>query len=450
MLKEPLVIIYESRLDYLNLYCLNLQVYVSAKFVICNRFDELVDMIKKENPDLIFISLVSEDKVLEKIQKINNAVKDKFSKPICYIQIKSKKNIVKDDYKELTISDIDVSVKDIVSTVAKKMKITAKYMSELNVGEYYPINLKYILPGWQATQPFYTKQQDGTFKVILAKGQYFKKELIDTLGLTTNVYCKSDFRLEVINSFTSSIKSILEQENLEVGERYEQTEIAFNMISQSVATIGLPETTLNLAKSTIRSMEKLITQIPSLSKLYRMFLEENTSMRFKHSMLASYMGQYVLKDQSWNNHSITQQWSYLCFFHDIILDQDSYLLFEYDDDVKKSQLTEKEKSIVLNHAQMASKMISQMKEIPIGIDVLIKQHHGSKMGNSLSEISMTISPLCIIFILIENYVHFFLSNNESVKKPEEIATFIDSLFKKYPYPNYKKMIPLLRTIPIRD
>jgi hypothetical protein len=72
------------------------------------------------------------------------------------------------------------------------------------------------------------------------------------------------------------------------------------------------------------------------------------------------------------------------------------------------------------------------------------------MGNSLSEISMTISPLCIIFILVENYVHFLLSENERIKKPDEILSLVESLFKKYPYPNYKKMIPLLRSIPLRD
>lgn len=385
------------------------------------------------------------DKAGDKISKLNAVLRDKFVKPLCYIQFKENEK-----FSEVTKYESDVPVKDIVSNIAKKMGITAKYMTDLDVGQYYPIPLKYILPGWQATQPFYKKTSDGNYSIVLPKGQYFTKDLIENIGIDKEVYCLSSYRVEVINSFTTSIKSILEKENLTTVERFAQTEVAFDMISQSVSTIGLPETTMQLAKTTIRSMEKIVTEVPNLSKLYKMLLDDNKSMRFKHSLICTYLGQYVLKDQSWNNANITQQWSYLCFFHDIILDRDELLLYEYDEDVKKAKISDKDKALILNHAQMTSKVISQMKEIPIGIDTLIKQHHGSKMGNSLSEISMSISPLCIIFILVENYVHFLLSENERIKKPEEIISFIDSLFKKYPYPNYKKLIPLLRTIPMKD
>jgi hypothetical protein len=445
MKKDPIVIIYEPRVDYLNLYCLNLAVYVNAKYIVCSKFDETIGEIKKQNPDLVLIGLTEADKVSEKLLKINGTIKDKFVKPICFVQAKSTEK-----FKEITLYDADVSVKEVVSTVAKKMGITAKYMAEQNVGEFYPIPLKYILPGWQATQTFYKKNASEEMSVALPKGQIFTKDIIDLLGVENDVYCKSSYRLEVVNSFTSNIKTMLESETMPVEERFQQTEIAFEMVSQSISNIGLPETTMQLAKTTIRSMEKIVGQVNSLSKLYKLLLNDNQSLRFKHSLIASYLGQFVLKDQSWNNPNIIQQWSYLCFFHDIVFDRDELILYEYDDDVKKAKISDKDKAIILNHAQMSAKVVSQAKEIPLGVDVLIKQHHGSKMGNSLSEISMSISPLCIIFILVENYVHFILSNNESVKKPEEIITFIDTLFKKYPYPNYKKMIPLLRTIPLKD
>jgi len=445
MKKEPTVIVFEPRIDYLNLYCLNLQVYVNATFIICNKFDELIGEIKKKTPDLILISLLEADKVSEKLQKLNLTIKDKFVKPITYVQAKTTEK-----YSELTMYDSDVPVKEVVSNIAKKMGITAKYMAELDVGEHYPIPLKFVIPGWQVVQPLYKKNENGDLVVALPKNQVITKEFIDSYGVDAELFCKSSFRLEVINSFTSNIKSMLDSEKLVLADRFQQTEIAFDMISQSVASVGLPETTLQLAKSTIRSMEKIVAQVPTLSNLYKMLLEDNSSLRFKHSMLCSYIGQFVLKDQSWNNPSITQQWSYLCFFHDIVLTRDEMAMYEYDEDVKKSKMSDKDKALVLNHAQMGAKVVSQAKEIPLGIDVLIKQHHGSKMGNSLSEISMSISPMCIIFILVENYVNFLLSNSESIKSPQEIIQFIDSLFKKYPYPNYKKVIPLLRSIPLKD
>jgi flagellar motor component MotA len=446
MKKEPVVIIYEPRIDYLNLYCLNLQVYVNAQYIVCEKFEDLLTELRKKSPDLILINLFDDPKLNEKLSKLNQMLKDKFVKPITYVSAKTPEK-----YSELTLFGQDIKVKELVSTIAKKMGITAKYMSEQDVGEYYPLPIKYLLPGWQATQTIFKKNTQSEYVAALAKGKIFTKEFIDShTHFFPELYCKSSMRLEVINSFTSNIQDILDSEILSNEDRFIQTEIAFDMISESVRNIGLPETTMSLAKSSIRSMEKVITGISSLSKLYRMLIEENSSTRFKRSIISSYIGQFVLKDQSWNNPNITQQWSYLCFFHDIILDRDELAHFEYDEDVKKSNLSDREKALVLNHAQMAAKIISQTKEIPIGIDVLIKQHHGSKMGNSLSEISMSISPLSIIFILVENYVKFILSDNERAKKPEEVISYIDSLFKKYPYPNYKKLIPVLRTIPLKD
>lgn len=48
MKKEPVVVVYEPRIDYLNLYCLNMQVYLNANYVVCNRYEELLAEVKKK------------------------------------------------------------------------------------------------------------------------------------------------------------------------------------------------------------------------------------------------------------------------------------------------------------------------------------------------------------------------------------------------------------------
>ncbi len=442
---EPTIFLFEPRVDYLNLYCLNLMVYANAKFVIFNRYEDLLAEVKAKSPDTVFVSMANQEKVSEKLLKLNLVMKDKFVKPLCIVQAKTNEK-----FPELNLYEEDLSAKEVVSSVAKKMGITAKYMAELDVGEYFLIPVKYILPGWQVIQPFYKKEGDGKFSVFLNKDAYFTQELVETLKAeNTELFCKSSYRLEIINSFTNNIKSLLDSSSLSVEDRFKQTNVAFNMISESVSSIGLPETTMQLARSSISSMEKLVAKQNGLGSLYDALLKDGSSKRFKHALISSFIGQFVLKDQSWNNSHITSQWSYLCFFHDIVLTKDSYLDFNFDDEVKKSKtLNAKEKNLILTHAQMSAKLISQVKDIPVGIDTLIKQHHGSKMGNSLSEISLSVSPMCTIFMLVENYVHFLLSGNEKKKSAEEIHDFIETLFKKYPYPNFKKLIPLLRTIPL--
>jgi hypothetical protein len=444
MNREPVAILYEPRINYLNLYRLNLQVYVSAKFIVCRKFDDLVYEIKNNEVDLILMNLAKEEKTDEKLKKINSMIQSKTEKPICFVQAATIVN-----YSELQVSDADILVKDIVSSVAQKMAITAKHMSELQVGEYYPISLRFVMPGWQVAQAIYRKKKDNSYSVILDKGLLFTQVFINELGSDTDIYCKSIHRLEIINSFTATIKSILDQSNLPIEERFEQTEIAFELITEAVGVIDLPNEIINLSRATIRSMEKIVVQIPSLASLYRSFVKQNSSMRFKHSLLMIYLGQFIIQKQSWNTPHITQQWTYLCFFHDIALDRDEYLDFEYDEDVKNSDFSSVEKNLILNHAQITAKLLADVKDIPVGLDVLIKQHHGSKMGNTLSGVSMSISPICIIFIMLENYVHFFLSKNEAPKTTKEITNFIEDLFIKFPFPNYKRFIPFLRSIPIK-
>ncbi|MBY0416081.1 MAG: hypothetical protein K2Q18_18055, partial [Bdellovibrionales bacterium] len=240
-----------------------------------------------------------------------------------------------------------------------------------------------------------------------------------------------------------------DQSNLPIEERFDQTEIAFELITEAVGIIDLPPEIINLSRATIRSMEKIIVQIPELAALYRSFVAQNSSRRFKHSLLMIYLGQFVIQKQSWNTPHITQQWTYLCFFHDIALDRDEFLDFEYDEDVMNSALSSTEKHLIINHAQITAKLLGDIRDLPVGLDVLVKQHHGSKMGNSLTGISMSISPICIIFIMLENYVNFLLVNNEAPKTSKEITNFIEELFVKYPFPNYKRFIPFLRLIPIK-
>jgi hypothetical protein len=444
MKNGPVAFIFETRIDYLNLYCLNLKVYVNAQFIVFQTFEDVLNALKNNSPDLMLIGLEDQDDPQDKMDRLDLVIGKKSSPPLSFVVGESKKR-----HKNFSIYDQTVPVKDVVSSIAKKMGITAKYMSELDLGEYYPIASRYILPGWQATKDIFVKNNKNEMELAIKEGQMFTGDFLKKLGDDGEIFCLSSKRLDVINSFISNIKSQLESKNLSVKERSIQTNFAFEMVSESVGQIGLPGTIIQLAKSTIKSIDSVAKSSPSIKKLYDEFLKDTNSIRFKKSVITTYLGQFMLADQTWNNPNITLQWSYLCFFHDILLTRDEYLFYSNDNEVKKSNLSDKEKELVLAHAQMAAQLLAQVKEAPVGIDMLVKQHHGSKMGNSLSETSLSISPLCVIFILVEKYALFLLSDDEKIKDQTDALIFVDELEKKYPYPNFKKMLPLLRTIPFK-
>ena len=162
-----------------------------------------------------------------------------------------------------------------------------------------------------------------------------------------------------------------------------------------------------------------------------------------------FIGHHLLPHIPWASKQHEESWTHLCFFHDIMLTKDEWIFIDHEFDLEKHKLNNGEKTIILNHARLAARVVSQIKELPIGIDTLIKQHHGSKMGDGLGKMSMSISPLAILFVIVENYTHFLLTEPEKAKTPEGHHDFIESLFRKYPFPNYKKIIPYLRSIPLK-
>jgi len=438
----PHILICDPRIDFQNIYCLNLLVFINAKLVVIPDFKQLMVELEKTDPDGVFLSISEDTKKLDPMMRLRSLTKDKKKKPIMIVQ-----GIKESAYEEIIAFSREVEVKELVQTFAKKFGITSQFMATLKTDEHYPLPAKYILPGWQAIYPVFIKDEQGNLVTLLKEKEFFTKELLDKIK-TQNIYVRSDLRLEFVNMFTKGLGDLLSSKTLSDDVRVEQTDLAFNMISQSFATVGLPETSMVLAKKSIESMETLIDSVKTLKGLYDLLTKNKASYRFKHSILSCHLGLFILQKQPWANKNHLGQWTYLCYFHDLSLTTDQQAKVQEENEYATSQsFTPDEKLLIKNHAQMAAKILSQIKELPMGLDVLVKQHHGAKMGDSL-KVSMSVSVLSIVFILVEGYTQFILSGNEVKKTPEMINQFIEGMFKKYPYPNYRKLIPLLRDIPV--
>lgn len=441
---KPKIFLYDPRIDFQNTYCLNLLVYANAELRIFPKLEKLFQILWEEEVDGVFIHIAKDQKKVEDILfNLYAPIKKRDKKPIVLVH-----GISNSPYEELIPFERDIPVKDLVQTFAKKAGITAQYMAKLNVGEYFEIPTQYLLPGWQVVQPIFFYDKDKQLCQLLKEGEFFTPELLETLK-NSNILVKSQYRLELINSFTSKLKEKLDQE-MPIKERVSLTDTAYQMISNTMQSLELPETSLLLAKSAIGSMEKIVHSNKTLSELYKVITDDKTSLRFKHVLVSMFLGHHLLRQIPWASKQHEESWSHLCFFHDIMLTKDEWIFIDHEFDLEKLKLDPKDKAIVINHARLAARVVSQVKELPVGIDTLIKQHHGSKMGDGLGKMSMSISPLAILFVIVENYTHFLLTEPEKAKMAEENHDFIESLFKKYPFPNYKKTIPYLRNIPFKS
>ena len=101
-----------------------------------------------------------------------------------------------------------------------------------------------------------------------------------------------------------------------------------------------------------------------------------------------------------------------------------------------SKLSSDNKNIINNHALQSSLIIERFPKVPTGTDIIIKEHHGSKSGIGLPDsLSISISPLSMMFIVVEHFVGEFLKikgnpTNENIK---DIFTILEKRYNKLTY-----------------
>lgn len=435
------VLILDDRLDYRNIFCLNMLVYTEADIKIFKDFDTLMDHLEDNSVDGVIINTTPELLKRDPDFHINNLLKLNPIRPQVFMI-----GLEKSPYETITCISHDEQPREIIRGLAQKAGITAQMMATSWKDEYYPLPIKYFIPGWQVVRPIYAIEGDRNVK-LLTSGDIITQQFLEDFSDIEQIYLKSEFRLEVVNSFTESIVNTLADDKISARERAVSTGTAYKMIAESINTIGLPDKSVELANNAISSMEKLVQSEPNLMKLAEMLDKDNQSLNFCHSMLLCHTGIHILKMSPWANKQHVNQWTGLCFFHDMLLSKDEWVFVESETDLKHLKATEKEKAVIKNHAKLTAKLLSQYKNLPTGIDTLVKQHHGTKMGDSLGKVSMGITPMAVLFVLLEDWVKVYIQYKEQDMKEYDYAEFINTLYKKYPYPNFRKQIDQLRKVP---
>ena len=110
--------------------------------------------------------------------------------------------------------------------------------------------------------------------------------------------------------------------------------------------------------------------------------------------------------------------------------------------MRSAKLSSRENDALLNHAHHAATLVQTFPRLPQGVDIIIKQHHGSTNGVGFPEVlTAAISPLAIFFMVIEDFSSKVLAMEDT---PENIVKSMrESLIplkEKYQLPSYRKIV----------
>lgn len=257
-----------------------------------------------------------------------------------------------------------------------------------------------------------------------------------------NFYIEKEKFRDFVDFSTLQVSLTLKRINSNEGDRAKLNSDAFNLMTERVQMLGIDKYTVELVKSAVESMEDSLGSNNALVNYLNLLKSNSYSYGYSHSYLCCLLLHKISKQFDWCTAALKEKLTLVSYFHDISLTEE---LVDYNcaEDLKYGHLDEYDKVLVTNHAQVSANIVSAFDFIPEGVGSIIREHHGSKNGVGFQEsLSSTISPVSMMFVVVENFVDEFL-NFGYVPTTEEIESILEMLKAKYTKLTYEETIVAL-------
>ncbi len=430
-----------------DIYSLNLKFYTDSHVIIRKTVDEGLKHLKEPGVRLDFILLiqtVEDKKALSDFCQFFKNNKVNSSLLVCGPVDPIPGNI-------LFISSA-FDIKTMIKTVARLLDITAKKMVEVSVPDYIPFATRLLEHLSKTPVPLHLKNGE-QYKIEWKAEEEILADKVSKLMTdgTEDIYIQAPHRLRFLNALSSALLIRLSKEKMNPEEALGFSEKGMEVVASQLFNQNSVNEVKELAAICVEHLDKTIKEIPNIEKLIRMLINSNSNYAFMHSVLTAYVAKKVIENLSWGSKEQAEKVGFVLFYHDIYLVP---FFNEYPECVGEKDLlmhpglNDQEKDIILKHALMAAELLRQMKQIPIGADSIVMQHHGTTNGIGFPvECKDDISPLAKVILIAEDYVNYFLINmnsmNQSKASPE---VFFAEIHQRYPKTTYKKIINTLQTL----
>ena len=349
----------------------------------------------------------------------------------------------------LNEESIDENISQITNLI--KEKINEKFK---NNSDFIPVDSEQFL-NFENSQlacdvyiKIITKKTGDKFlKRLHASDHFTKKEIknyIDS-GLK-EFYIPVEQYLSYINMISLEITKSLKNSKNDHLDIFKLNSFAYETALGRLKVFGVvDDITIHLANETIKKITKSIEKNLILTSYLKHLKSNTSSFAFFHCFLIAILSEKLSKQYDWYSLQARDKLIYLSYFHDLSLTNSKLSAIHSDVDIELSSLSEEDKKLVLNHASESAKLIESFKEIPFGLAQLVNEHHGSKKGYGFPEhISTSVSPMAIMFIVIEDFANLFIK--EKAETTDDIEKIFNSLKIKYSNPVYTETLLSLQSI----
>lgn len=426
------ILLVESNILYKQLYCLNFQMYLGmTDVIVVENAIEAIDYLKNNKVDIVLSKHIIKNENSSEILEafMNDEVKET---PLIIIG--------KRDMFSFGASYIDSSInlKKILRVLAGILNVSAKDMARKKVQEYIKIPKEYL----KNITWINVNIHDANQQIIIEKDNILNYEDIDSQVTDEFIYIYHLDRLQFTEHFSNEIVSQLDDCQLTTKEQVLLGEVLTDEISVRVSKFGISASTIEQCKK----MQKVVEDVcenTSLRKLFDNLVEQKSSYRYRHMLVSSFISSHMLKQMDWGNEEQEKKMRFVSVFQNIYLTDDKLVKITSNEQLKSANLSPAEHQLVISHANKAAELVQQMGRIPMGVDAIIRQHHGSVTGMGFSEFySGNLSPLSLIFIVSEQFTHMILDEESQFNFNKALV----QIKEKFPTKRFEKIIKAIAEV----
>ncbi len=335
-------------------------------------------------------------------------------------------------------------------------KSDSKRLQKIEIDEFVPISIDYFKAIDRSNCDIYIKIKKGKkieYIKRINKSDSIDQDLVDRYILSglDYLFVKKEDRYDFMDILLQEITSSLDKMNLNdvtgtINLLSESFTVSKKMLIENIASAPAKK----IVDKTIGKMTDVISSNGKSGPMLTKIFSNEDGFLFKHSYFIATISYEIIKMMDWGSdkqfEGNFEKMIYVSFFHDALLNNELAKINSRLELYEKG-LTEQDKTDVLEHANKAATLVLSMPHMPPGIDVIIRQHHGTANGIGFSDTyASSISGMAIVFIVLEEFalkVFGFDKRNDSMK------SIFNGLYEKFHIPSYRKVVDALYEVVLK-
>ena len=349
-------------------------------------------------------------------------------------------------FKKYALVSDNVRIEEINRLVLKALDKKKEDFSHLKLPDYisFPIRIFYMMNLSPCDVYIRLVKKSGDeYAKRLNFGEKFNRDDLmkyEDIGLKEFFISREERELFMNGLLTQTLKAMKTLPTTDEKSAVTKTGDSFTVSSDLIKTLGITPACVAMVDQTIMNMKNQIVKTDKLGTLLKKLLDNTLSYSYRRSYIICLLSYTLLPKMEWGSggqqNILLDKISMVSFFHDIYLEEERLLKIMDTEQLKKADLTPRERDLVLNHANRAAMLVQSYPKLPQGVDLIIKQHHGVSNGVGFPEaLTASISPMAVFFVVVEDFVTQILALDDHTKVP----LVIKQQKERFQLPSYRKV-----------